>query len=58
MIELHCSKCDRYLKVQPKGTFIAEIVCPDRLCKHVNKVKVVNYTSSDGDIRYKFEVKI
>lgn len=58
MIELHCKKCNRYLKVQPKSTFIAEVVCPDRLCKYVNTIKVVNPKSSEGDIRYKFEVRV
>jgi hypothetical protein len=61
MIELRCKgiiegkKCDRFLKVTPKGTFIAEVTCADRKCKHVNQIKVVTSQSSKAELRYKFE---
>jgi len=55
MIELRCKHCDRFLKVTPKGTFIAEVICPDRQCKKVYQVKVVTSDSSEQELRYKFE---
>lgn len=60
MIELRCKgiiegkACDRFLKVTPKGTFIAEVTCNDRKCKHVNQIKIVTPESSDKELRYKF----
>lgn len=50
---LRCS-CGRFLKIEAKGTMIAEITCPDRKCKKTNQVKIVNSQSSTSDIKYKF----
>jgi hypothetical protein len=63
MIDLRCKGkvdgklCDRFLKITPKGTFIAEVTCPDRLCKHINQIKIVTPESSDKELRYKFGEK-
>jgi len=54
-LKLRCKDCDRFLKVKPKGTFIAEVICPDRKCKKVNQIKVVTTESSEEEIRFKFE---
>lgn len=56
MIEIRCTgeNCDRFLKVEPSGTFIGKVTCPDRKCKHVNKIKIVTPESSEQDLRYRF----
>jgi len=56
MIEIRCKgqDCDRFLKVEPVGTFIGKVTCPDRKCKHVNQIKIVTPDSSPQDLRYKF----
>jgi phage FluMu protein Com len=56
-LDIRCKECDRFLKVQPKGTFIAEVTCPDRKCKKVNQIKIVTTESSEKEIRFKFEEK-
>lgn len=58
MIKLRCKHCDRFLKIEPKGTFIAEVTCPDRLCKKVNQIKIVTTQSSEEELRYKFEEQV
>lgn len=56
MIKLRCEnpKCGRFLKITAQGTLIAEVTCPDRKCKMVNKIKVVNSKSSVADIKFRF----
>jgi len=61
MIKLRCKGmvedkiCDRFLKVEPTGTFIGKVTCGDRRCKHVNQIKIVTPDSSEKELRYKFE---
>lgn len=56
MIEIRCENCSRYLKIEPAGTIIAKVTCPDRKCKRVNNIKIVNAESSEQDIKFKFKV--
>lgn len=61
MIKLRCKGmidgklCDRFLKVEPKGTFIASVTCEDRKCKHVNNIKIVTNDSTNEELRYTFK---
>lgn len=55
MIDLRCKYCERFLKIEAEGTVIAKVTCPDRKCKKVNNIKIVNGKSSQEDIRYKFK---
>lgn len=53
-LDLRCKDCDRYLNLKGIRTFIGIVRCPSSSCKAQNQVKVVNSTSSEEDLRYKF----
>lgn len=53
-LDLRCKECGRYLNLKGIHTFIGIVRCPSSACKAQNQVKVVNSTSSEEDIRYKF----
>lgn len=63
MVELRCKgivddkPCKRFFKIEPLGTCIMKVTCPDRQCKAVMPVKIVTTESSDADLRFKFGEK-
>lgn len=53
-LDIRCTKCDRFLGLKGVKSIIAQVRCPNSKCKSLNNVKVVNSTSSEADLRYKF----
>lgn len=54
-LELRCEKCTAFLRVRPKGTMVAIVVCSNSKCKHENNIKIITTDSSDSDLRFKFK---
>ena len=53
-LDLRCNKCDRFLGLKGVKSIIAQVRCPNSKCKALNNIKVVNSSSSEEDLWYKF----
>lgn len=55
MIDIRCTHCDRFLKIEPVATMISKVVCPDRKCKQTNNIKIIFPDASEEQVRFKFD---
>lgn len=54
-VELRCKECTRFLGIKGVETIIAQVRCPNSKCKAINNIKVLNSSSSEEQLRYKFK---